>query len=179
MTTDLNIVVESEPKGEVRHRILQSVRDFNDSKSPYHRTIREAGAVVLDVFAYGQNGTLLAGLVGETYWNWLAVDYLWVIEAHRRNGLGSLLLLEAETVAIERKCDWSKVSTFSFQAPNFYLNLGYEVIGELTDYPPGQTLFWLRKQLSKTVNQIASLRTSGHPYLYSDNSATNTKNTIG
>jgi hypothetical protein len=35
--------------------------------------------------------------------------------------------------------------TFSFQARRFYEKEGYRVVGELADYLPGETLYWVRK----------------------------------
>jgi hypothetical protein len=37
------------------------------------------------------------------------------------------------------------LSTFDFQAPQFYLEHGYEVFATLPDYPPGHTDYHLRK----------------------------------
>jgi GNAT superfamily N-acetyltransferase len=153
MTEHLNIVVEYEANETRREFILNNLRRFNDSQSMWHQSIRKEGAKPLDVFALDDKGNVLGGLIGETYWGWLAIDYLWLVDVHRGNGLGSLLVLEAETVALEnRECQWSKVSTFSFQAPNFYQNLGYEIIGQLDDYPPGETMYWLKKTLPKPTN---------------------------
>ena len=39
------------------------------------------------------------------------------------------------------------VKTFSFQALEFYTKLGYTIVGELKDYHPGESFFWLRKEL--------------------------------
>jgi len=147
----LNILIEHEANIVRREQMLQSIRDYNDSASQYHREIRAEGAKPLDVYAFDNEDNIIGGLVGDTYWGWLAIDYLWVTEEHRHNGLGSLLMMEAETVAVEqRQCQWAKLSTFSFQAPIFYKNLGYQVTGEMKDYPPGQTMLWLKKDLSLT-----------------------------
>jgi ribosomal protein S18 acetylase RimI-like enzyme len=148
MTERLNLIVEQTANDDWRDHVLQQVRAFNDDHSNWHRDVRSTGGTPLDVFALDESQQILGGLVGETYWGWLAIDYLWIAEAHRHNGLGSLLLLEAETVAIEqRQCKWAKVSTFSFQAPVFYQNLGYEIIGKMDDYPPGEAMYWLKKDL--------------------------------
>jgi hypothetical protein len=39
------------------------------------------------------------------------------------------------------------VDTFSFQSPGFSQKLGYRVFGELPDYPPGETRYFLSKSL--------------------------------
>jgi hypothetical protein len=37
--------------------------------------------------------------------------------------------------------------TFSFQAPEFYKQHGYRVFGELKDFPPDHTRYYMTKQL--------------------------------
>jgi hypothetical protein len=39
------------------------------------------------------------------------------------------------------------LDTFSFQAPDFYQRHGYRVFGELVDFPPGHTRYYMTKQL--------------------------------
>ena len=41
------------------------------------------------------------------------------------------------------------LSTFSFQARDFYQRHGYRVVGQLDDYPPGETFYWMRKELNE------------------------------
>lgn len=149
MSPTLNLIVKEHTDEPLREQLIQHLRDFNDAVSPWHRDIRADGGQPLDVFAYDDQKQLIGGIICETYWGWLSIDYLWIAEQHRHSGLGSLLLLEAETIAIEnRDCRHAKVSSFSFQAPGFYQNLGYEIAGQLPDYPPGETLFWLHKNLA-------------------------------
>jgi ribosomal protein S18 acetylase RimI-like enzyme len=73
---------------------------------------------------------------------------LWLDEDYRGRGLGSDLLRQAERQAVARGCRRACLSSFSFQAPDFYLRQGYEIFGQLEDYPDGETLFFLRKVLS-------------------------------
>jgi hypothetical protein len=39
------------------------------------------------------------------------------------------------------------LDTFSFQAPDFYKKLGYEVFGELQDFPHGHQRYFMKKRL--------------------------------
>jgi len=147
MADDLKIVIDHRAHTKRREKVLLALRAYNDGRSSWHKEMRSKGGRPIDVYALDQNQQIIAGLVAETFWGWLAVDYLWVSDAHRHKGLGRLLVLEAETVAIQRKCQWAKVSTFSFQAPSFYQNLGYQIAGQLDNYPPGHTMYWLTKTL--------------------------------
>ena len=90
---------------------------------------------------------IVGGMVGATYWDWLYVDLLWVKEELRDLGYGRKLLEEAEVVGRERGAQQAYLDTFSFQAPGFYEKCGYEVFGELSDFPPGSQRFFMRKTL--------------------------------
>jgi GNAT superfamily N-acetyltransferase len=100
------------------------------------------------ISARDDEGALVAGLTGETFWNGLYVHILWVHSTQRRNGYGTALMWQAETIARERGCDVSILSTFSFQAPGFYRKLGYEVFGEVGGLPHNHRRLWLSKQLA-------------------------------
>lgn len=90
-------------------------------------------------------GRIRAGLRGATAWKWLHIKHLWVDRALRSGGHGRALVEAAEREAAERGCHGSWVDTFSFQSPGFYERLGYEVFGELEDFPPGEKRFFLKK----------------------------------
>ena len=94
-----------------------------------------------------ENGRLVAGLYGATYWNWLHIKLLWVDDALRGRGIGRQLMQVAETEAIQRGCHAALVDTHSFQAEGFYTQLGYEVFGRLEDFPPRHQRVYLQKRL--------------------------------
>jgi ribosomal protein S18 acetylase RimI-like enzyme len=94
-----------------------------------------------------EHGSLKAGIQGYSHWGWLYVAHLWVEESKRGSGLGRELMKRAEGLAIERGCRKIWLDTFSFQALGFYESLGYRKFGELSDFPPGHTRFFLTKSL--------------------------------
>ncbi len=72
---------------------------------------------------------------------------LWVDEAHRGKGYGSILLEEVEKIAKEKECTLIHLDTFDFQAKDFYLKHGYELFGVLDDCPPGHKRFFMKKKI--------------------------------
>jgi len=77
----------------------------------------------------------------------LHIDLLWVKDELRGRGYGHHLLTLAEQEARQRGAKNAYLDTFSFQAPDFYKQHGYQVFGELQDFPPGHQRYFLTKQL--------------------------------
>jgi len=90
---------------------------------------------------------IVGGVIAETYWDWLFIDLLWVQEDLRGHGFGHRLLTLAEEEARKRGAKNAYLDTFSFQAPDFYAQHGYQVFGELQDFPPGHKRSFFTKQL--------------------------------
>ena len=101
----------------------------------------------IGVFVHGENGRLLAGLSGATYWDWLHIKMLWVDDSLRGQGVGRRLMQMAEAEGLKRGCHSAIVDTHSFQAEEFYVGLGYEVYGRLQDFPRGHERIYFQKRL--------------------------------
>jgi ribosomal protein S18 acetylase RimI-like enzyme len=109
--------------------------------------VGDDGHTPLNLVEYNENGQIIGGILGGTYWGWMYIDILWVNEHYRRRGLGSKLLSEAEKEAVRRGCHHVHLDTMSWQAPDFYIKHGYEVIGVLPDIPNGNQKYLLMKAL--------------------------------
>ncbi len=95
-----------------------------------------------------ENGMIIGGILAcLALWNTLSIDTLWVKEEFRNNGIAKKLLRAVETEAIEMGCHISYLSTYDFQAKDFYLKNGYELYGILNDCPKGHKLYHLSKRL--------------------------------
>jgi GNAT superfamily N-acetyltransferase len=136
------ISVARQPSEAIRAVLYDRLLAFNEAASG------EAAYAPLAVVIEDDDGRGIAGgLWGETYYDWMFVELLFVPEALRGEGLGARLLAEAEAIARERGCRHAWLDSYSFQAPGFYLKQGYEVFGTLPDYPRGVERFFLRKRL--------------------------------
>jgi GNAT superfamily N-acetyltransferase len=93
------------------------------------------------------DGKVVGGLIGETFWDWLYINLLFVKEELRGCGYGHQLLDLAEQEARQRGVKNVFLDTFSFQAPDFYKQHGYRVFGELKDFPPGHIRYFMTKQI--------------------------------
>ena len=101
----------------------------------------------LAVFVRDAGGRIVAGLCGSTWGGGMEIRQLWVEESRRGRGLGSRLLAAAEREAVRRGCRQAFLSTFTFQAPEFYARRGYELVAEIDGYPRGHGNLLLRKRL--------------------------------
>jgi len=81
------------------------------------------------------------------YWGWLYVDLLWIEEELRGRGYGHRLLTRVEDEARKFGAKHAYLDTFSFQVPDFYKQHGYQVFGELQDFPPGHQRYFMKKEL--------------------------------
>ncbi|MEC4020127.1 GNAT family N-acetyltransferase [Streptomyces sp. H27-D2] len=144
--------IEEEIDQQRRDLISQRLHDSNSERSEVLRALRGTVAdeeIPLQVYAVDDEGELAAGLIGYTWGRWLHVDLLWVDAGRRGTKLGSRLVARAEEIARdERDCRYSRVETWDFQAPLFYQKLGYTIVSQVHDYPPGATDHLLTKPLS-------------------------------
>ena len=74
--------------------------------------------------------TIVAGIVAASTMDTLEVEFLFVEESCRGQGLGRLLLEQAENLARQDGCKRVLLNTYSFQAPGFYRRMGYELLAQ-------------------------------------------------
>lgn len=134
-------LTDSEDKA-LREVLSNGLRGYNDEKIGLHDrqdlTIR-----VTDP----ETGEPIGGLVGRTSLGVLFVDLVYLPKSLRGTGTGSRILAMAEEEGRKRGCSKAVLFTISFQAPEFYKKLGWQVFGEIAPNPPGATRIYLTKDL--------------------------------
>jgi GNAT superfamily N-acetyltransferase len=136
----LQIEIKETPDEADRQAILAPLRAYNQA---------QAGLAEPEKIAFlikDEEGKAQGGLYATIFGNWFFVELLVVPEFARGQGIGSKLMRMAEEFAHEKGCLGVWLDTFSFQAPDFYRGLGYTVFGEMKDYPPGYSRFYLQKR---------------------------------
>jgi GNAT superfamily N-acetyltransferase len=97
-------------------------------------------------FLKANDGEVLGGLLGMVWGGWLHIKIVWVAEPVRGKGHARRLLETAEGYAKKRGCRGAFLETFSFQARPLYEKLGFVVVGQIDDCPPGHTFYFLIKK---------------------------------
>ncbi len=141
MNQEYQIVYEEKPEESAWGIIGRGVGTYNKEQAGEDNHTR------LCFVLQGPDQEVVGGIIGATYWDWFYLDLLWVKEDLRRQGYGQQLLSKAEDIARERGAKNVFLDTFSFQTPEFYQKYGYQVYGELPDFPSGHQRFFLTKQL--------------------------------
>ena len=126
----------------------QKAQKIGELVRSYNRSKREAAeSEPLNLYIEDEHGRLLAGLVAETFGNWLEIEYLFVKEELRGQGIGSQLLQQAESEAKKRNCRFAFVNTYQFQAPAFYQKHGYKEVFTMKNYPYTGQRHYYQKEL--------------------------------
>ncbi|RYC07192.1 GNAT family N-acetyltransferase [Nocardioides zhouii] len=123
-------------------RLTEELNRFNAAATPDVAAAEELTVRI------EQDDDLIAGVSGWTWGQAAGIGLTWVREDQRGTGVGASLLTAFEREAVARGCTHVFVTSFTFQAPEFYERLGYEEIFRWESVPtPGRDDVHLRKQL--------------------------------
>lgn len=114
----------------------------------YNMRQLEAPYAPFAVLARDATGAIVGGVTGDVFWGMCEVEFVWVDDAWRDRGLGRQLMAEAEQVALRLGCRRIHLDTMSFQAPGFYLRLGFAIVGIVTGYAEGHMRYVLAKDIA-------------------------------
>jgi len=136
----VSLAVTATPEAADLAAIGAGLTSFNDADAgPGNR-------VPLAVLVH-EGDALVGGISGYTAWGWLYVQWLWLDDAHRGQGLAGRMLEAAEREARARGCHGAWIDTFNPVALKVYQRAGYAPFGALEDFPPGRSRTFLQKRL--------------------------------
>ncbi len=138
----MQLIVTPAPSEMDIEEIRQPLFKFN------RQYIGNIDRMPLAVFFLNDAGAKVAGLTGSTFGNWLNIDYLWVADTLRGEGIGGKLMNAAEREAMVRGCLYARVETLSFQARPFYEKQGYQLQMTLNEIPEHHQWYFLTKELT-------------------------------
>lgn len=135
------VTAKGKLKPEDKKALVEGLLSYHASKGHPRR------AELFSIFLKDKNNKILGGVIVSFLWNGMEIQSLWVDESVRKQGWGRKLMQAAEEEAIKRGCTLAYTNTFSWQAPEFYLKLGYTIYGKLDGFPEGNSLSYFRKNL--------------------------------
>jgi GNAT superfamily N-acetyltransferase len=134
-------VVNEHPSEKDVQELKLHLRDYNMA----HAKSQEGYGIA--IFLRDEKHQMVAGISGWLWGACMEIDYLWVHETLRGQGVGKRLVIVLEETVIERGCRQITLETFSFQAPEFYEKLGYRVFGVIEGYGNRFRKFYMQKSL--------------------------------
>lgn len=95
-----------------------------------------------------QNGKqeLVGAIHANTEWEWIFIKHLWVREEDRGMGIGRQLVERILTEANRRGIYKYYLSTFDFQAPDFYQRLGFSIFGVLPGVSGSYDSYFMKRE---------------------------------
>ena len=126
------VTVDTTRYNEVKAAVSAGLSRYNDRFLPVPRDRFPLALSVRD-----EAGVVVGGLIGELRMDYLHVDLLWIDESQRGTGVGKRLLDMAEAEARKFGATHMHLSTWSFQAPDFYRAMGFTEFGRIKDHPAG------------------------------------------
>lgn len=132
------------------HPATKEEAEFVDKKlsESIQNQIHLTQETALKNYVIKDEGKIIAGINALIFpWGIMYVDVLFVDESYRYKGLGNTLLKHVEDEAKIMGTALSNLTSFDFQARDFYIKQSYEVFSVLEDSPKGHTLYFLKKRL--------------------------------
>ncbi len=96
---------------------------------------------------YEESELLVGVLTADVLWDWIYIDELWVDKNYRGRGIGKELMDKAEQYALSQGMTGLWLWTQSWQAAEFYDQLGYKEFTRFVDFPKGHHRIGFRKQV--------------------------------
>lgn len=133
------LCLETDPDPALRAHILAPLVAYNESVAP------NGNWGLLAVTVRDPDGAVVGGLWGRTGYGMLFVELL-ALGPARGEGLGRRVMALAEEEARRRGLSGIWLDTWTFQAPGFYVRLGFTECGRIPDYPPGHDrVFYVKR----------------------------------
>jgi len=137
-------------KIELLEEPQQSLLDFLDNKINEFNIdnweVKSQKSLAVQVT--NDNGETIAGAAGRSFGDWFLLDNLWVSDSLRGQNMGSQLLKNIETAAIQRGCNQVLLDTLNFQAMPFYKKYGYTIEWTQEGYPRTGCKYFMVKKLN-------------------------------
>lgn len=133
--------IEGDPNAVDMQVLVAGMLSYHASKG-HPRKVDKFSITIKD-----ENGKLAGCVMATCLYNGMEITSLWVDEDARGRGLGQKLMELVEAEGKKRGMSFAYTNTFTWQAPEFYEKLGYQLYGKLENFPTDNQLSYYRKDL--------------------------------
>lgn len=142
MIDKIHIAEEASSK-ELVNQIYQGFCEHSIEKMGYDGNIQQYAFV-----ARNEKGDMIGAAVVKTFWGALHIKYLYLKPNYRGKGIGKSLMDQAFKKGLQLACRFAFVETMSFQALDFYKNLGFQEEFVRKGYDKKTSFHYLKKALN-------------------------------
>jgi GNAT superfamily N-acetyltransferase len=154
-----NLVISAQPTEAEILRIESQLESYGQEKTGgklHYPGTREPG-LEFSLAVAGPDGEVVGGVTVSSLLGVMWLEVLWTAALHRRRGIASWLILEAERIAYDKGCVGAGTWTFDWQGAEFYPRIGYRLNGIYDGYPLGITEHVLSKSLPSTEDVLQAV----------------------
>lgn len=120
------------PLEEVESKVVDGLLGH---KSRLGYDIPKTETTYISLAALNTNSEIVGGVTAKISYGELHVSLLSVDKDLQGSGVGTALMNEVEAYGKAQNCHHISLTTFSYQAPEFYKKCGYSELGRIQDFP--------------------------------------------
>ncbi|HBZ6320640.1 TPA: GNAT family N-acetyltransferase [Listeria monocytogenes] len=130
---------------ELEPRVIEGLLEH---KERLGYDIPKSDAAHIGFAALNESGEIVGGVTAKISYGELHVSLLSVDQNTQSSGVGSELMAQIERYGRANNCHHISLTTFSYQAPEFYKKCGFTELGRVKDFPiKGEEKFFFIKYL--------------------------------
>ncbi|EAG6101716.1 GNAT family N-acetyltransferase [Listeria monocytogenes] len=130
---------------ELEPRVIEGLLEH---KERLGYDIPKSDAVHIGYAALNEYGEIVGGVTAKISYGELHVSLLSVDQNTQGSGVGLELMAQIERYGRANNCHHISLTTFSYQAPEFYKKCGFTELGRVKDFPiKGEEKFFFIKYL--------------------------------
>ncbi|EAF2181017.1 GNAT family N-acetyltransferase [Listeria monocytogenes] len=130
---------------ELEPRVIEGLLEH---KERLGYDIPKSDAAHIGFAALNEYGEIVGGVTAKISYGELHVSLLSVDQNTQGSGVGSELMAQIERYGRANNCHHISLTTFSYQAPEFYEKCGFTELGRVKDFPiKGEEKFFFIKYL--------------------------------
>lgn len=114
----------------------------------HNRKVIDESLQFINIMMVDEAGDWVGGMQADYFWEeWVEIDYFWISQPYQTIQWASQLLERLIAFAHQHSAKHILVRTYQKDCVNFYKSQGFQLTGELYDFPPENTFSILVKDL--------------------------------